>query len=271
VSFIFLTSHAAALSGQRKPDILSTTVQFCIQPAAGFAAAASLLLPRRFIRTSPRLTMQQLSVYLAQKLGVLAPDGFIDYKALARHCGSDVVPYNSSQSSSSSSSVDAAAPGTASPVSPLAIAPSRSLLPVDVFQIYVASDAQGTVVAGSRPLHADTTIDKARSQRGAMVFFPLESDVQASLAIQQEQAAVKQAAETALSHAKAASEGLSAAKCPPPPQSAAFASDASSVNASLSADSTQTRAPVAVLASNLECWKMVVFAYRIVPLAELCE
>ena len=265
----FFTSHAAALSGQRNPDILSTTVQFCIQPAAGFAAAASLLLPRRFIRTSPRLTIQQLSVYLAQKLGVLAPDGFIDYEALARHCGSDVAPYNSSQSSSGSS--DAAAPHSASPVSQLAIAPTKSLLPVDVFQIYIASDAQGTIAAGSRPLHADTTIDKARSQRGAMVFFPLESDVQASLAIQQEQAAVKQAAETALSNAKAASEGLSAAKGPTPPQSAASASDASSADTSLSADSTPTRAPVAVLASNLECWKMVVFAYRIVPLVELCE
>ena len=170
-------SHRTALGGQRKPDFLSTTVQFCIQPAAGFAAAAPLLMPRRFIRTSPRLTMQQLSVYLAQKLGVLAPDGFIDYEALVRHCGNDC-------------SVGSFGPHTAAPASLHVIAPIRSLMPSDVFQIYIASDAQGTVAAGSRPLHADTTVDKARSQRGAMVFFPLESDVQASLAIQQEQAAV---------------------------------------------------------------------------------
>jgi hypothetical protein len=263
-------SHRTALNSQRKPDILSTTVQFCIQPAAGFAAAAPLLMPRRFIRTSPRLTMQQLSVYLAQKLGVLAPDGFIDYEALARHCGSAVVHCDSSQNHNISHSVNAAAPHTARPASPHAIAPMRSLLPIDVFQIYIASDALGTVAAGSRPLHADTTVDKARSQRGAMVFFPLESDVQASLAIQKEQAAVRHAAETALGHAKAASEGLHAtATIPAGPTSA---SDASSTETSLTTDSAPAPpAPVAVLPSNLECWKMAVFAYRIVPLTDLCE
>ncbi len=266
-----MTSHRTALGGQRKPDILSTTVQFCIQPAAGFAAAAPLLMPRRFIRTSPRLTMQQLSVYLAQKLGLLAPDGFIDYEALARHCGSAVVHCNSDQNSS----VGSTGAHTASPVSLRAIAPTRPLLPVDVFQIYIASDALGTVAAGSRPLLADTTVDKARSQRGAMVFFPLESDVQASLAIQQEQTGVRQAAETALRYAKAASEGLHAAanisSGPPFPLNAASASDASSTETSFTNDSAPAPAPVAVLPSNLECWKMAVFAYRIVPLAELCE
>jgi hypothetical protein len=164
-----LLRHGPIVVERRRADdvaMIARTIQFCMLPHPSCdALPAALQAPRRFMRAPMRMTVHHLCTYLAKRLQLLDSAGYVDVLALRSAIGKRAQSGSSPMSSEGSSG-----PTT------------QHLLPTEVFDLYLAHDADGNTQQSATALGADISLEQLRTQSDfALVMFPLESTVQAAL------------------------------------------------------------------------------------------